>query len=86
VIRDEDEPAGRRDVLDPVRLGAEVVAVEPARDRRGGPHRVARHPERVVAELVAMDDERLRAACNIVLRHGVAKLSEAVEETHGEVL
>jgi hypothetical protein len=69
-----------------MRLGAEVMTVEPPRDDGGSPHRIARHPERVEAELVAMNDKRLRTACNIVLRHGVAKLSEAVEETHGEVL
>src|SRR4051794_35535233 len=59
------------------------MTVQKPRHRRRDANAVAREAKRVEAELVAVDDERLRAAGDIVGGHVLAKLSEAVEETHG---
>src|SRR5690606_1338671 len=83
VIRDEDDAAARRQVLDAERLRAEVVAVEPACELRRGAHAVARQSERVVAELVAVHDERLRPSVDVIGGDVRAKLAEAVQEAHG---
>ena len=85
MVRDEEHAAARRDVLDAARAGAEVVAVQPARDAGRAAEAIARQPERIEAELVAADDERLGAAGDVVVGRGgqgAAQLPETIEQAH----
>jgi hypothetical protein len=72
VVRHEQHPTRRGDVLDPVRGRAEVVAIEPAREPDRQLQGVLRQPERIVAELVAVDDERLGPPREVVVGSGPA--------------
>src|SRR5262245_10217059 len=82
VVGHEHHAPGCRDVIDAERVRAKVVAVHPARDADRTAQVIARQPERIEAELVAVDDERLRAAGDVVVGRGAGELFEAVEQTH----
>jgi hypothetical protein len=82
VVGDEQHPAGRGDVLDAERAGAEVMAVQPARDAERAAQRLARCAELVEPELVAAHDQRLGATCDVVLGHGAAEPLQAIEQAH----
>ena len=82
MIRDEDDATVRGQVLDAERLGTEVMTIEKPSGRRGDANAVSGQSEWVVAKLVAVDDERLRAAVDVIDGHVIAKLTEAVEQTH----
>ncbi|HEY6175284.1 MAG TPA: hypothetical protein VIX73_12595, partial [Kofleriaceae bacterium] len=66
VVGDEQHAAAARNVLDAERAGAEVVAIQPARDPGRAAERVARQSKLVVAELVAAHDQRLGATGDVV--------------------